>query len=51
MASSGSTLEVGDSELAKVSLDLGKSHRNDTCEFSFIATNRLTSDEHIFEYK
>ncbi|GEM_PF-3235019 len=49
MASSGSTLEVGDSELAKVSVRPWEvAHRNDTCEFSFIATNRLNSDEHIF---
>ena len=50
MASSGSTLEVGDSELAKVAVRPWEvAHRNDTCEFDFIATNRLTSEQSLFE--
>jgi len=49
ISSAGSTLEVGSSEFAKVAVRPWEvAHRNDTCEFNFIATNRLNSEEHIF---
>ena len=46
VSSTGSTLEVGETELATVSVRPWEvAHRNDTCEFNFIATNRLNDDE------
>ena len=49
ISSAGSTLEVGSSEFAKVAVRPWEvAHRNDTCEFNFIATNRLNGEEHIF---
>ena len=49
VSSTGSTLEVGESELASVSVRPWEvAHRNDTCEFNFIAHNRLNDDETMF---
>ena len=49
MSSTGSTLDVGESELASVSIRPWEvAHRNDTCEFNFIANNRLNNDEAMF---
>mgnify|MGYP003732174183 CR=1 FL=1 len=49
VSSVGSTLEVDETELALVSVRPWEvAHRNDTCEFDFVATNRLNGEETTF---
>ena len=49
ISSLGSTLEVNESEIAMVSVRPWEvAHRNDTCGFNFIATNRLNSESTTF---